>query len=238
MQFGKLKLIGTVALLGNTIVLADPHIGYEEALNKQGIFVPRFQLGEELAELRQLAKIKGKFELAIVNGDIKHEFGEISSQEWKDTIRFLDALSKLASRTILVRGNHDNVLEPIAARKGIEIVDHFLIDDVYITHGHSLPKGRLPIKAKTVLIAHIHPALSLREGQRVERYKCWLVGSWRRKQLIVQPSFFTIMEGSDVLKEQDLSPFLQDIRLGSFRAIAVGKKRLYEFGKLGKIGLY
>lgn len=236
MQFGKLRLIGTAALLGNAILLADPHIGYEEALNKQGILVPRFQLGEELAKLRQLAKltkIKGKFELAIINGDIKHEFGK--SQEWKDMLRFLDALSKLAGRVILVRGNHDTILGPIAARKGIELVDHLSIDDVYVTHGHKLPRGRLPAKVKTVLIGHVHPALALREGQRVERYKCWLVGSWRRKQLIVQPSFFTVMEGSDVLKEQGLSPFLQNTRLGSFRAIAIEKERLYDFGKLGRL---
>ena len=61
-----------------TLVIADSHIGYEEALNKQGILVPRFQFKELIQRLEKILK-KTKPKTIVVNGDIKHEFGTISN---------------------------------------------------------------------------------------------------------------------------------------------------------------
>ena len=40
-----------------TLIIADIHIGYEEALNKQGILVPRYQFKKVIAELKSKKKI-------------------------------------------------------------------------------------------------------------------------------------------------------------------------------------
>jgi len=73
--------------------------------------------------------------------------------------------------------------------------------------------------------------VSLREEEKVEKYKCFLVGEWKGKTLIVLPSFFPLIEGTDVNKERLLSPYLhQDI--GSFDVYIVADDKAYKFGQL------
>lgn len=216
-----------------TLVISDLHIGYEEALNKQGIFVPRqqFKLTKEL-----LAKMFSvvKPEEIVINGDLKHEFGEISKQEWRDTLKFLDIISEKARRVVLVKGNHDTILLPLAKRKGLEIVDfYFPYKETCITHGHKVWKDKGFLKAKILIIGNEHPAISIKEGVKSEIYKCFLVGKWKKKVLIVMPSFLPIIEGTDINREKLLSPYLQQ-NLSNFRVFVVGDK-IYEFGKLSKL---
>ena len=56
---------------------------------------------------------------------------------------------------------------------------------------------------------HEHPAIGIQENARTERFKCFLVGTFKRKKLIVLPSFNLVVEGTDVLKQKKISPFLQ-----------------------------
>ena len=90
------------------LILADLHIGYEETLNKQGILVPRQQFSVIKEELDELLK-KLKPRIVIINGDLKHEFGEISRQEWQDTSKILDLLS-LNSRVILASSSMPSLM--------------------------------------------------------------------------------------------------------------------------------
>ena len=53
---------------------------------------------------------------------------------------------------------------------------------------------------------------------------------YKGKDLIVQPSFNPIIEGTDLLRDEILSPFLQQ-NLGNFNVFAVEDK-IYDFGKL------
>lgn len=210
------------------LVIADVHIGFEEALNKQGILVPRFQLKEVIQRLQKiLQKVEPK--TIIINGDVKHEFGKVSEQEWRETLKALDFLAKHCERIVLIKGNHDTILGPIAKKRNIDTADYFAVGDTYITHGHKIPKDLNFAKAKTVVIAHEHPALSIRDNQRSELFKCYLKGRWRDKVLIVMPSFNLVTEGTDVLKEELLSPFLQQ-NLDDFEVFVVEDK-VYSFGK-------
>jgi len=58
-----------------TLIIGDSHMGFEEALNKQGILVPRFQFKETVIRLEKILK-NVKPETIIINGDIKHVCGE------------------------------------------------------------------------------------------------------------------------------------------------------------------
>ncbi len=229
-----LKIIDLGLLLKNEkiLVFADFHIGYEEALNKQGILVPRFQFKDVIKRLGkiffELKKIK--IEKIIINGDIKHEFGKISEQEWRETLKLLDFLAKFCDEIILVKGNHDTILGPIAKKKNISVVDYYFAGDVLITHGHKIPNQNIIKKAKTIVIGHEHPAISLREDIRTEKFKCFLKGKYKRKNLVIIPSFCLATEGTDVLKEKTISPFL-DQDLKNFEIFIVADK-VYDFGKL------
>lgn len=211
-----------------TLILSDFHLGYEESLTSKGILIPKFQFKDIILRLKPILD-KTKPKLIIINGDLKHEFGQISSEEWKNTLELLDFLSSY-SKIILIKGNHDAVLEPIAKKRNIEIVTSYTIGDIYICHGNRIPESKEFSKAKTIIIGHEHPALSLTDRIRTEKFKCFLKGKYKRKELIVLPSFNLITEGTDILKEKLLSPFLQQ-NLSNFEAYLVGDK-VYKFGKL------
>ena len=213
-----------------TLVIADIHIGYEEALNKQGILVPRLQF-EEMAKRMEsifLSLEDKKIKTIVINGDLKHEFGTISEQEWRNTLKFLDLLAKHCNNIILVKGNHDAILGPIAKKRNVKVVESFGVGKTLIAHGDKAV-GNLK-NYDTIIIGHEHPAVSLKEGARVEQFKCFLKGKYKGRNLIVQPSFNSIVEGTDILRDKILSPFLKQ-NLDNFDVYVVEDK-VYEFGKL------
>ncbi len=213
----------------NILVIGDTHIGMEAALNEEGMLIPRFQFNEIMQETKKIIK-KTKPKLIILNGDIKHNFGSISRQEWQNTKKYLELLEK-NSKVIFIKGNHDTILGPIAEKQNVEIKKHYKIRDIYVCHGHEIPRDKEYEEAKRIIIGHEHPAISLREGPRTEKYKCYLKGKHESKELIVMPSMTMVNEGTDVLKEKLLSPFLKDKSIKNFEAYLLGDK-VYYFGKI------
>ena len=137
-----------------------------------------------------------------------------------------------------MKGNHDTMLDPIAKTRGLEVVDHYILDDVLFVHGDTLPAllsdKKIMKNISTIVIGHEHPAVTLSQWPRSEKYKAFLSGIWKRKKLIVLPSFNQCTEGTDVLKEYLLSPFLKGADIPSFEAFLVADKPYY-FGKLGNL---
>ncbi len=211
------------------LIIADIHIGFEEALNRQGILVPRFQLPDLIKRMKNIFNgLKDKkIEAIIINGDLKHEFGAISEQEWRNTLKFLDFLGEYCKNILLIKGNHDTILGPIADKRNVRLVERAELGEIMVCHGDKIPEGIK--KYKTIIIGHEHPAVSIRDNMRAETYKCYLVGKFKGKNLIVQPSFNLVTEGTDILKERLLSPFLRGI--DDFNVCAVEDK-IYELGKV------
>lgn len=246
-----IEIIDLALYLDSTLVIADVHIGYEEALNKQGILVPRLQFEEMVKRLNNIFEmLKGRrIERIVVNGDLKHEFGTISEQEWRNTLKFLDLLAGHCNEVIIVKGNHDTILGPIAKKRNIRVLDYYVVgpiaeksnnekkptkpNKILVIHGDKLPDKGLLKKSSTMMIGHEHPAVSLKEGARVEQFKCFLKGRYKGKSLIVQPSFNTLVEGTDLLRDEILSPFLQQ-DIGNFDVFIV-EDSVYWFGKLKRL---
>ena len=225
----------------NILVIGDVHLGYESAMAKQGVFMPRFQFRDTIERLerifsllKQRKKAEGiKFEAVVVNGDLKHDFATITEQEWRDILKLLDFLLVHSEQVILVKGNHDIKLAPIARKRGIVVVENIAINDKFICHGHEVPASSEFEKSKTIIVGNEHPAVSLREGARAELYKCFILGKWKDKKMVVMPSLNQITTGTDILKEQFISPFMQQ-NLGSFDVFIAGDKT-YHFGKVRDI---
>src|SRR3989344_4151875 len=113
------------------LIISDVHIGYEEELNEKGILIPRFHQKDILNKIEEILK-KTKPKKIIINGDLKHEFGTISETEWRNTFQFLDLINKYCKEIILIKGNHDTILEPIARKRNLSIKDYYKINDYYI----------------------------------------------------------------------------------------------------------
>ncbi|MBI2580980.1 metallophosphoesterase [Candidatus Woesearchaeota archaeon] len=248
----------------NILIIGDVHLGYEEAMAKHGVFIPRFQFKDTIeriarifsllqhnsamqnvqsaaADLQQRKSGSGgketKFEAIVVNGDLKHDFASISDQEWRDILKLLDFLLQHSGQVILVKGNHDVKLSPIARKRNIVVVENIAINDKFICHGHVVPTGSEFKKSKIIIVGNEHPAVSLRDGARTELYKCFVLGRWKgsgkEKKMIVMPSFNQVTIGTDILKERFISPFMQQ-NLGSFDIFVAGDET-YHFGKVRDI---
>ncbi len=225
--YNDIEIVDLALKYKDNLIIGDLHIGLEEAMNKQGVLVPRFQYKEIIKRLEGIFS-QVKVKRIIVNGDIKHEFGEISQQEWRDTLNVLDFLIE-HGEVILIKGNHDTILGPIAMKKNVKVVNFFKIDkNVMVLHGDKI----LPnlFDSKVLIIGHEHPAISFKE-RRNEKYKCFLLGKFKKNILIVMPSFNFVSEGSDIKREEILSPFLKNNNLEDFEVFVVEDK-VYKFGKV------
>jgi len=212
------------------LIIADTHIGYEESLNKQGILIPRTAFKDLVLRTEKILNKLPKLDKIIINGDIKHEFGKISETEWRNTLKFIDCLGKYSNEIIIIKGNHDKILLPIAQKRNMKIVDSFKADSILIIHGDKEPSKENLKQIRTVIIGHEHPAITIRDNSRQEKYKCFLKGKYQKKDLIVQPSFNLVTEGTDISQEKVISPLLNQ-NLSNFDVFIVSDK-IYHFGKL------
>ncbi|MBR9700295.1 metallophosphoesterase [Candidatus Woesearchaeota archaeon] len=187
-----------------TIVVADLQLGYEQQLRALGHNIVYEQAKKMLKQLEKLL-ILTEAERLVLNGDLKHEFGRISSQEKRDIKMILRRLKKRVE-IVVVKGNHDTLTKPLTDELGIELLDSWSSGDFLCVHGHKLPEEL----QKTIIIGHLHPAVLLSDGVRREKYKCFLVGNYKRKRLLVLPSFSTITDGANILKTGSNSPLLND----------------------------
>jgi len=220
----------------DVLVIADLHIGYEAALEKQGITLPKSQYPKIKKTVEEMIRIV-RPKVLIVNGDLKHEFGEATRQEWKETLDFIDFIQSMGIELIVVRGNHDNFLIPILKKKGVEFKDpSYTLGEFLFIHGHKqLNLESFKQTIKTIVMAHEHPAIGVRDELGVRRrFKCFLVGKVYDKNLIVMPALSPLMPGveiNNVEKDELLSPLLRVADIEEFVAI------VYEGGEYFEIPL-
>lgn len=220
------EIIRNSLKIEDTLIISDLHFGYESSLNNEGLMIPQHQFDKLIDSLDRIQE-KANAKKIILNGDIKHNFGSISKQEWKEVLDFIDYLSDIFIDIKVVKGNHDNFTQYILNKRELILEDYVLIDKFMITHGHKIP-DKIPENIETIIIGHEHPCIGVRNQERVEKVKSFLKGSWENYNLIVLPSFTTISSGSDVLHEKTISPFIKNVL--DFEVIAVEDDEIYPFG--------
>jgi uncharacterized protein len=244
-EMPKIEFLDDCLLVNNEIlVLGDVHLGYEDILAGKGIF-PRRQLKDTIEKLNSIfwdLNLRAiKLKQIIICGDLKHEFGEISNAEWRETIGLLDFLIEKCENVILIKGNHDSILEPIARKKGINLKDYYNFQGVCFLHGHKIKENWIK-KSEILIIAHLHPAITLSDEYKTEKYRCFLQGKWKRKQIYVLPSFSNISTGYDLTKHHYKTRkkyeflVIPEKNLKNFEIIIYDnkEKKKYGFGKLKK----
>lgn len=226
-----------------SLILSDIHLGYEEALNKDGIMMPRMFFKHLFEKTKNLIKNFNPDKI-ILNGDIKHELGNISRTEWRETKKFFEMLREFTDNIIIIKGNHDNLIEPIAKKNNIETIKYIIENDILICHGDVVfdikeLEKESKSKINTIIIGHAHPAISIKGENRSETFKCFIKGKWNKKELIIMPSYNEITIGVDVLKENLPTPYLRtkDMKykdINNFEVYIYGDEVL-NFGKIKNI---
>ncbi len=214
------------------MAMSDLHLGYEGMMNSQGVLLPRTNYPEIRKRLEEKVFPRtGRPEKIIINGDLKQRFGKASDQEWKEVLDMLQFLSLYRAEIIIIKGNHDRALGPVAMWQGMKVVEDYFLEKekVLFVHGDKIPAAEKIAGAKTIVIGHEHPCVAVSDGVKRETYKCFLTGKFRRKNLIVLPSMCQVHLGHDVTREGTLSPMVKNI--GNFRVFAV-EDGIYDMGGL------
>lgn len=232
----EIKAIDIALYANKTLILSDLHIGYEESLNQKGILIPRQSFQEIIKRLEKVfERIKQNIQTIILNGDLKHEFGTISQTEWRNCTKLIQFLKRKCEEIIIIKGNHDTIAEPIAQKENVVVKQHHILktkkSSILITHGDKKPQNLK--KIDTLIIGHIHPAITLRKGVREEKYKCYLVGKYEKKNLIIQPSCNPLTQGTDILSERIIKPY-ERLNPSDFSVYVVSDK-VYNFGKVKEL---
>ena len=156
-----------------TLVIADPHLGWEMALQAKGIHVPS-QTPRLLQKLVLLLS-KYKPDALLILGDIKYSVVKAEAGEWRDIPAFFTELKQHVSSIAIVRGNHDANLEPLLPENiSLLPASGTIIGDVGFFHGHKWLSPAL-LKCKTLVMGHLHPMVVFRDpaGFRMTR-QVWI----------------------------------------------------------------
>lgn len=205
------------------LVLSDLHIGYESALRQKGVFLPQASYGHIKAVIEQLIEETTPDGIVLL-GDLKHEFGKPSPQEWVEVQDLLTTLEGRRVKVHVVRGNHDNYVLSILNRFDVSLHDpSMVLGDLLLVHGDkALDVGG---DTRAVILGHEHPAISSMDlsGARY-KFKCFLVGKHRRLRLIVMPSVFPLSSGvgiNETDRKDLLSPILREADIDRFTPLVV-----------------
>lgn len=217
------------------LVIGDLHFGFEEVMNNSGVFISRKMFDEAIVYLDRVFETTGEVHEVILLGDVKHSFGTIIRQEWKEIIGLLDYLKNKSQKVTIVRGNHDNVVGPLAREAGVAVVDYYLNENFCFLHGDADFAQIHDKKIKFWVLGHAHPAIKIREGVKVEKFKCFLVGDYKKKKIIIVPSFLDYGLGSDPREKSLILAW--PIKLEEFEVFVVADEDLevLNFGKLKRI---
>ncbi|MEI6731728.1 MAG: metallophosphoesterase [archaeon] len=216
------------------LVIGDLHVGYEEAMNNTGVFVSRKMYEEMIEELERVFDSAGKVDRIVLLGDVKHGFARGTSQEWDELIKLFKFLKEECNDIVILQGNHDNYLMNIANRVSVGVKDYLIVGETALIHGDSDKVEIYDTRVKRWIMGHGHPAVRLNDGIKSESYKCFLVGKFKGKEVVIVPSFFDLQTGTDP-REFELGmawPF----DLNKFEVYVVSEDlKVLEFGKLEKI---
>ncbi len=210
------------------LVIGDLHLGQEEEYNKKGVFVPRNNFSKTLGELDFVLKKTGQLKKIVLLGDIKHEFGTINNQEWVEVIKIIDFLETKCEKLIIIKGNHDKYINSIAKWKNFKAIEKFEENNYCFCHGDKI----IETKKKIIIIGHEHSAIILSDEYKREKFKCIAKTKYKKKEVIVLPSFGFINIGTDLLNEDLISPYLKKSK--NFEIWVIEEKKNFYFGEMNK----
>ena len=144
-----------------TLLIADPHIGWEMELQEKGIYVP----SQTPKILNKLTAILSKYkpQRLVIIGDVKYTIVSTELGEWHDVPDFFAQLQSYVGDIAIVRGNHDANIEPLLP-ENVKLLPAtgVVIGDVGVFHGHKWPSPAL-LECKTLVMGHLHPVVVFRD---------------------------------------------------------------------------
>ena len=134
----------------------------------------------------------------------------------------------------MIKGNHDTIDYSFSDK----LKNYFISKEIAFCHGHKEFPKVFSKKIKTIVIGHLHPSIVLSDKKNIkrEKYKCFLIGKFKNKKIIILPSFLATVEGTTVnsmeYEYQDYFSIVPKKNLLNFNVFVVGEDKNYSFGKI------
>lgn len=201
------------------LVVSDLHIGFENTLAANDIYIePSIIVEETSKEIISIAESE-KADSLILLGDIKASIDSISKIEWHEVPRFFEIAKKI--NTLLIPGNHDGNIQcllpdnvKVASSSGI------VLGDTLLTHGHTLPSENLSHINK-IIMGHVHPVF-FQEGSVLDGQRVWISLKAEKNDLfpslkgeleiLIMPTFNKYFYASHKRYRKSISPILEHIK--------------------------
>ena len=180
------------------LIVSDLHMGYGQSLREGGVMLPTKLYENSLKEFEEIFRSIGNVEKVIILGDLKHEMGSILKEEWSEVLGLMDYLKNSCGKLVVIKGNHDIFTRSITEKRGVQVVDFYIWKGYCFLHGDRDFKEIYSEEINCWVLGHAHPAISLNDGAKSEKYKCFLLGNYKGKKIIILPSWFSVNEGTDV----------------------------------------
>ena len=153
---------GKPALIaGDTLVIADLHIGVEYEYYKSGIRIPSNteSMQKEIEKSIRITKARR----LVILGDVKHKVPGITRQELREIPAVLGNLSEIV-QVHVIPGNHDGGLkDSIPKNVHLHSSRGFGEGEYYFLHGHTWPPSKF-LERKYVFVGHEHPQIEFRDS--------------------------------------------------------------------------
>ncbi len=169
-----------------TLGLADVHLGKAHSLQRLGLPISAEAHRDDLNQIAELIHQLNPSHVVIL-GDFIHR-----KDSWSDSlIKMLDAFfAKFAEiRWSLVIGNHERGSKPYLESLPFQISEESLqVGPLTMAHGHGKSA------AGFVIVGHVHPVISLKNGPTRLRLPCFVLDDKR----LLLPSFGSLTGGFEL----------------------------------------
>ena len=211
---------------GPTVVIGDLHLGYEKAMEGEGLYLPRMNTDSIRNSLNRII-CRYEPKRIVLLGDIKHDFAKAPYECRHDVTSVIRMLAE-AAEVIVVKGNHDNFLQNILSDMGMEVRDHVDIGNLRLEHGH-IDSGRRP-----VAIGHEHPSVRIYdELSGGVKLQCFIHSE--ENGIIVIPPFSPFSSGNDLLSEQFMSDACKNADMDRAFVYGVSEIGMIRLGRLREL---
>lgn len=171
----------------DAVVLSDLHVGRDRTSSVE------LPLGERADLTERLETVLGAFDPGevVIGGDLLHAFESVPAGTEETLSVLLEAIEDAGAEPVVVRGNHDPMLDAVY---GGSIHEEYALADgeTVVCHGHEAPET----EAARYVAGHDHPAIEI-EGRR---HPCFLLGRevYRGADVLLLPAFSSLAAGTPV----------------------------------------
>ncbi|HET8719461.1 MAG TPA: metallophosphoesterase [Candidatus Nitrosotenuis sp.] len=152
------------------LIITDLHIGFEDSLAQNKIFVGKNTALKEFIEEVNIMIDEHKPNNLILLGDIKAGINRILKNEWSEVPQFLQELKNKID-VIIIPGNHDANIQRLIP-DGVNLISSagLVLENTLLTHGHTMPTENFA-HVDRIIMGHVHPVFfdedSILNGQQV-----------------------------------------------------------------------